>query len=209
MAEFYFDNLARNLPDCYKKDPASNNYKILEIERAADNDLRTTLEEIASILDIDNASGATLDMYGKKYGQPRGQADDAQYRIMIKSKVVRNSCNGSYKDVANALSVTFGCSIDDILLTEVGIMEIELKNINTEMVERAGFELNQVYQLVKSLLPAATTLQSVYIDGTFEFGEAEDEEDENAGFAISESDQSVGGYFGDFQSRESSTELPI
>ena len=209
MAEFYFDNLAKNLPDCYKKDEKSNNYTILEIERTADNELRKCLTEIASILNIENASGAVLDMYGKKYGQPRGMANDAQYRIMIASKIIRNSCDGSYKSIVDALSATFGCSIDEILLTEVDVMAVELKNINMNMIENAGFELNQVYQLVKSLLPATTELRSVYIDGTFEFGEGEDEIDENAGFAISEDDQSVGGYLGELQSSGTAVELPI
>lgn len=241
MAEFYFDNLAKNLPDAYQKhakfrcsacgnvwsspnrqcpkcadmdseierENTSNNFKILEIERTANNDLRSILADIQSILDINNATGATLDMYGEKYGQARGKASDAQYRIMIQSRINRNWCNGSYKNIVDAISLTFGCSINDILLEETSPMVIEVKNLELSKVEEAGFETNQVYQIIKSLLPTATELQSVFIDGTFMFGEDEDEEDENAGFAISEDDQSVGGYFGILQTSENSVDLPI
>lgn len=219
MAEFYFDNLAKNLPDAYKKDINSNNYKILEIERQSNNDLRSLLDCIANSLDIDNATGATLDMYGKRFGQPRGKATDAQYKLMIKSKIVRGMSNGSYKEIVDALCFTFNCPIDDVSIIETAPMKVELQNLKLDTVLNAGFETSQIYQLVKSLMPVGVTLEPISLEGTFEFGEgvivdgkmeiSENDYDENKGFAISEADQSIGGYFGAAQGNETSTELPI
>lgn len=219
MAEFYFDNLAKNLPDVYKKDSSSNNFKILEIERLENNGSRALLNEISNILDINNATGSTLDMYGEEYGQPRGKATDAQYRLMIKSKIVRSMSSGNYKDIIDALCYTFNCSKDEVLLVEISPLTVELQNLKLDAIQNAGFETSQIYQLVKSLMPVGVTLQPITLEGTFEFGsgvivdgkieESENDYDEEKGFAISEQDQSVGGYLGAVQGSETSTELPI
>ncbi len=209
MAEFYFDNLARNLPDCYKKDISSNNYKILEIERSANNDLRTALEQIFSIIDIDNATGATLDMYGKRFGQARGKATDAQYILMIKSKIIRGLCNGSYKNIVDAICYTFGCEIDDILITESqDTMTVVCDKLPLEKIINAGFSTEQAKQIIKKLLPITVSLETVIFGGTFEFSNLEDEYDETKGFSEAENGM-IGGYLGWTGSEESIETLPI
>ena len=208
MAEFYFDNLAKNLPDVYKKDTSSNNFKILEIERTANVDLRSFLDEITAILNVDNASGATLDMYGQKYGQARGKATDAQYRIMIKSKISRTWCNGSYKSIVDAIAKTFNCSVDDILLSEKGVMAVSVDSLPMSAIIQAGFGTAQAERIIKNLLPVGVALESVLFEGTFEFGETENEYDESAGFSEAENG-TVGGYLGWTGSQETLDELPI
>mgnify|MGYP003304442968 CR=1 FL=1 len=208
MAEFYFDNLAKNLPDAYKKDSSSNNFKILEIERLTNIEYRTILAEIADILNIDNATGATLDMYGMKYGQARGKATDAQYRIMIKSKVTRSWCDGSYKNIVDALAQTFNCSVDDILLSETEDMAVTVDKIPMLSIIQAGFSTAQAERIVKNLLPVGVALKSVLFEGTFEFGETENEYDEATGFSEAENG-TMGGYLGWTGSQESIDELPM
>lgn len=209
MAEFYFDNLAKNLPDAYKKDKASNNYKILEIERRAGVDLRSYLDEIASILDIDNATGATLDMYGKRFGQARGKATDAQYKAMIKSKIVRGTCDGSYKNIIDAICYTFGCGIDDVCLVETSTpMGVSMEKAPLEKIINAGFTTGQAYQIIKSLLPVAVDFESLLFEGTFMFADMEDEYDESAGFSDVE-DGTIGGYLGAAESDINEDALPI
>lgn len=210
MAEFYFDNLARNLPDCYKKDSSSNNYKILEIERYANNELRTALEQIFSVIDIDNATGATLDMYGKRFGQARGKATDAQYILMIKSKIIRGLCNGSYKNIVDAICYTFNCGIDDVLITESPDkpMTISVDKMPLSAVIGAGFTIKQACQIIKTLVPITTTVESILIEGTFEFGENEDEYDAEKGFSETV-DGEIGGFLGWAGSEETAEDLPI
>ena len=208
MAEFYFDNLAKNLPDAYKKDEKSNNYKILEIERVANVGLRSTLEEVANILDIENATGVILDMYGKRFGQARGKATDAQYRTMIKSKIVRGLCDGSYKNIVDAICFTFGCSIDDVCIKESPDkpMTVTLEKAPLPAIINAGFSLEQAEQIINNLMPITVTLESMYFEGTFEFGAAEGEYDEEKGFSEAENGE-IGGYLGHVGSEENETEL--
>ena len=208
MAEFYFDNLAKNLPDAYKKDKNSNNYKILEIERLTNSELRKTLEEIAFVTDINNASGAVLDMYGARLGQARGKATDAQYIAMIKSKVVRSTSSGSYKDIVDAICHTFGCDKDEVLLSETGTMSVRLDKAPLAAVIQAGFSSQQAERIIATLLPAAVKLEYTSLEGTFEFAETETEYDEAKGFSESENG-TIGGYLGWTGSEESIDELPI
>lgn len=210
MAEFYFENLAKNLPDAYKKDKDSNNYKILEVERCANADIRTALEEISNILDIDNARGAVLDMYGERFGQKRGVATDAQYIAMIKSKIIRGLCDGSYKSIVDSICYTFGCNADDVLITESADtpMTVALEKAPLAAIVKAGFSAEQATLIVKNLLPVAVTLEAVSLDGTFEFSEIENEYDESAGFNDVEGGE-IGGFFGWVGSEESIAPLPI
>lgn len=210
MAEFYFDNLAKNLPDAYQKHTYSNNFKILEIERTANIDLRSILDEIENIFDIENATGATLDLYGRRFGQPRGLATDEQYRVMIKSKIVRSYSNGSYKSIIDAICSTFNCSVDDVCIVETDKpMAVSLEKAPLAGIIRAGFTTNQAYQIIKRLMPAGVDLESVMFEGTFEFAETDTEYDETAGFAVSDSDQSIGGFLGAADGDINEAELPI
>lgn len=209
MAEFYFDNLAKNLPDAYRKDKDSNNYKILEVERYANADTRTALEQIANILDIDNAKGAVLDMYGARFGQARGVATDAQYIAMIKSKIIRGLCDGSYKGIVDSICYTFGCSADEVWISESDIpMTVNLEKAPLAAILKAGFSTEQAKQIIKNLLPVAVTLETVLFEGTFEFSEIENEYDESAGFSDVEGGE-IGGFFGWVGSEESIAPLPI
>lgn len=209
MAEFYFENLAKNLPDVYKKGTNSNNYKILEIERTANIELREMLSKIESILDINNASGSTLDMYGKRFGQVRGSANDAQYKAMIKSKIIRGLSNGSYKSVVDAICYTFNCSSDDILLEEGDTpMSISVTKLPITQINEAGFTIQQAQKIIQNLIPVCVKLDSMMFDGTFEFSDKENEYDETAGFSESENG-TIGGFLGWTDTDEQGSDLPI
>ena len=209
MAQFHFDNLAKNLPDAYRKDSKSNNFKILEIERRANNEMRRTLEEIAEMFDIDKATGATLDLYGKRFGQPRGKATDAQYRLMIKSKIVRGLSSGSYKDIVDSICYTFDCDKSEVLMIDgEAPASVRVERAPLGAVMKAGFSAKQAEQIVASLLPVTVTLEHISLDGTFEFAEGEGEYDEARGFAATE-DSTVGGYFGWTEMDEDTDVLPI
>lgn len=304
MAEFYYDNLARNLPDVYQKhaefkcsvcgtlwrsanrqcpkcgeksftvikENTSNNYKILEVERAENGDLRDylygvyqcpkckktlpygvkicptcvddegkpivgeiakkcptcgkilqhgeskcdihdvdgiTAHGINNILDIDNATGETLDMYGERFGQARGNATDAQYIAMIKSKIIRALCNGSYKNIIDAICYTFGCTPKDVLITEDETpLTVHVEKVPLDKIIKAGFSSQQAEAIIKRLLPVSVTIETLQFEGTFEFGETEGEYDVEAGFGET-LDGDTGGYLGLLGSQESIGELPI
>lgn len=208
MSAFNRDNFAKNLPDAYAKKPESNNYKILEIERQAGAKLRETLEAVYGIIDIDNATGETLDLYGERFGQLRGEATDDQYRIMIKAKLTRNLANGSYQSICDALCASFGCDKSELAFEEVGGCLVRATAVPVEKINEAGFTAKQARALMEAMLPVGITLDVIIAGGTFCFAAGEGETDDNAGFTDVEGG-TIGGTFSAFYGVEDETPLPI
>lgn len=196
MSEFISDNHVKNLPDSYCKTSESNNFKLLEIERLTMAENRQTLQQLSDILNLDNAKGKTLDMYGDMVGQARGNATDEQYILMIKAKLMRNLSNGSYPSILNALCVTFNCNPNEISIIESEKpCAVEIVILPLKTIIKANISTDDTLGLIKQLLPVGVTLQSYLFDGTFAFSSVEDEYSEDEGFCDVEGG-TIGGYFG-------------
>lgn len=209
MRSFNSDNHALNLPDSYKKTKDSNNYKILEIERNAVNNVRETLQEILNSRGLENAKGKTLDLYGEMVGQARGQMTDEQYLILIKSRIMRNLSNGTYESVLQSLSASLNCNPADISIVEkeneACVVQITLP---ITILATAGFSMAQTNAMIKSLLPVGVKLENALLEGTFMFADGEGEYDEAAGFCDVEGG-TIGGYLGSLSSDTNEPTLPI
>ena len=198
-----------NLPDAYKKTPDSNNAKILEIERYSGEELREILRGIENILDINQATGKTLDKYGERVGQARGLADDAKYLLLIKAKTVRNLSTGSYPSVMEALCQAFGCDPSEILIeNDDAPSSVKIVLLPLTVINKAGLTSSQATAIIKSLLPIGTTITSLLFEGTFQFSDSETEYDETAGFCDVEGG-TIGGYLGVTSGDEQDVILPI
>lgn len=194
-AQFDREMLVKNLPDAYSKGQDSNNAKILEIEKNSLDSLRETINAIYESLDIDNARGKTLDLYGEMIGQKRGVATDEQYIVLIKNRIVRNFSNADHASIVNAICITFGCLPSDILLTESdGKCSVTLEGIPYDAINQSNLDANTAIQIVKLLMPIGVTFESLNFNGTFEFGDESLVYDEKAGFA--DTAQTIGGYLG-------------
>lgn len=195
IAHFNRDNLVKNLPDTYRKTPDSNNAKLFEVEKSVTDLLREDISAIYDSLDIDLATGATLDLYGEMLGQERGAATDEQFRALLKSRIIRNLSGADHDSVVNAICITFGCDPADVLLTETdGKCEVMLDGIPYASINRINIDANTAIQIVKTLMPAGVGFSSLNFSGTFEFGSTEMEYDENKGFA--DEAQTIGGTLG-------------
>lgn len=192
------------LPDSYKKDTISNNYKLLSLEQGLVQALRNDIEAVQETMDIRTATGKTLDLYGSIYGQARGKMIDEQFRYVILQKVAQCLAGGDHASVVKALAEVFGVSPSEFVLLEHDC-EVEVGSLPFDVLQNAGLTSKQAWQLVKTMLPAGVRLAPMSIDGTFEFAEFGDELDENAGFADIE--QTVGGYFGLLETGD--TDIPI
>lgn len=172
----YFDekNHVNNLPDYYAKSITSNNYKLLKSEKISVDSLSKDISDLFEMLEIDNAIGATLDKYGEMVGQPRGIATDAQYRYMIRSKIMQNLSNGDYGSVLKALYMTFNCKP-----SEISIMEsakpcvVEVTKVPLVAIAKAGLNVKQTEQIIKRLIPVGVDIETFFFTGTFEFSENE------------------------------------
>ena len=208
MAEFN-ENLVKNLPDAYRKTPNSNNYKILEIERRTVNEIREDLRQVANILDINNATGKTLDLYGERVGQARGIATDDKYILMIKAKIMRNLSNGSHASIINAICATMACEPSQVIVTDgEEPYSVVITALPLEAINKAGLTTPQTLAIIKSLLPVGVKLTSFLFDGTFEFAASENEYDTEAGFCDIEGG-TIGGYLGLTEADISDDILPI
>ena len=220
-------NLVKNLPDAYKKTSDSNNFKILEVERLACEDLRKGLRQIFNIhaekpedegiLNIDNAKGKTLDLYGERVGQARGLATDSKYLMMIKAKIMRNIINGSYQAVVNALCATLNCEPSEVLITEDDEpCTVTLAAIPLTTIIEAGFTTSQIVAIVKAMLPVGVRLNSFLFEGTFELAKSYDDmkvDGDTKGLTDTYENMknldAIGGYLGVTQGDENDIILPI
>lgn len=209
MIDFKKDNYAKNLPDSFRKDNESNNFKILENERLAVEEHLNDLYSIYEIINIDNAYGKTLDRYGERVGQPRGLANDEQYILMIKAKIMRALGNGTYSSVLNSLCMTFGCEPESVYIEETEEpCLVKMVTLPLDILNSSGMTVTQVTQLIKTLLPICVRLDGLSLEGTFEFSDSENVYDEAKGFCDVEGG-SIGGYLGYMSSDENEPILPI
>lgn len=193
--EFNFDNLVLNLPDAYKKTPESNNYKLLLVEKHIYNGIQSMLQTIFDSLDIDNASGAALDMWGQRQNVPRGASDDVQYRIRIKAAIAQSLCDGSRNSVADALAYMLSTDTSKIKIKDgeqTGL--VHLVDIPLTLLVEGGFTTDQVIALIESMLAEGVRLSAYEFSGTFEFSNTDNEYDEDKGFA--DTSGTIGGYLG-------------
>lgn len=195
ITHFDRDNLVKNLPDAYRKTPDSNNAKILEIEHDAMDVLREAVAGIADSLDLDKAYGKTLDLYGEMIGQDRGEATDEQYRVLIRSKIVRAYADADHNSIINAICATFGCDPAEVLLTESGEPGVVLiEGLPVGKINKSNIGINTAIKIIFALMPAGVQLEALDFSGTFAFGTTAIEHDPEHGFGNIE--QTTGGYFG-------------
>lgn len=185
----------KKLPDIYRKDSASNNFKLLNLNEQAIAVITEDLQAIFDARDLNKATGRTLDLIGEMIGQKRGVMTDEQYRYVILTKVGMNIGQGTYESVMYVLTRTFNCSAKDIIILDSEkSCEVIVQKFPLEALVNAGFTSEQAVEFIKRLLPVGVAISAENFHGTFEFAETEDVYDETAGFANIE--QTIGGYFG-------------
>ena len=207
MADTFNANLVKNLPDAYNKAADSNNAKILEIEHYESSELRKTLAQVYDSLDIEKATGKTLDLYGEMIAQKRGFASDAIYLALIKNRIMRNLSSGDFNSILNALSLVFNCDPSEFQLVEdENTASVKIVGIPLEYINRSGLTANEVVAIIRGLIPTGVLLEALEFGGTFEFSNSDADYDDEKGFGNVE--QTVGGYLGLAASGKES-DLPI
>lgn len=188
------------LPDSYRKDKNSNNYKLLELNAQAIKKLKKDINAVDDSLDLEKATGQTLDFYGDMVGQKRGLLNDKQYRYMLYAKIGRNIVGADYNSIMDVIVLAFNCNQGDITLDDFELLEeerpcvVKLTKFPLFVLVNAGFSSRQAVQIIESILPICVTLDADNFDGTFEFAELYGEYDAATGFGDIE--QTVGGYLG-------------
>ena len=162
VTEFNRENHAKNLPDSYAKHKESNNFKILEIERTACDKSRETLSEIDSILDFNNARGATLDLYGDRIGCRRNGLDDDRFLYKIKAKIAQDLSSGSLPSIQNALSLIFGYDPSTVSIKNGDTpCTVAITQFPLDTVIELGFTLREAGEIIQSLLPVGVRISEM------------------------------------------------
>ena len=173
----------------------SNNYRFLNINEQAIEDVKADAQAIFDALDIQKASGRTLDLYGDMVGQKRGALNDAQYRIMILTRIGMNVAQGNYSTVIESAKRIFECDASDIILKDgAEPCVVTIEKFPLDVLINAGFSSTQAVELLEMLLPIGVRIDNANFSGTFEFADTADVYDEAAGFGNVE--QTIGGYLG-------------
>lgn len=194
MSIFNYDKFEKNLPDAFRKDKDSNNYKLLLVEKHIYDKINAMLQSVFEIMNIDNATGKVLDLYGERVNLTRGKATDAQYLIRLKAKIALNFSDGSYDYVSRGLAFVLSSTPDKIKLKEGGNNTIHIIDLPLSVLTDAKFSADQFIEIVEDMLPEGVIVARKELTGTFEFGGADGELDNDKGFA--DLDGTVGGYFG-------------
>lgn len=207
VTQFNKNEYVKNLTDAYSKARTSNNARLLSIAKSSLEVLRESIRAVYDSLDIDKATGKTLDQFGDMVGQARGVATDEQYRAMIKSKICRNLTSGDHNSIVNAICLVFGCEPSDILLAEAEVpCVVSLESLPYSSLAANNIDASTAIKIVAGLMPAGVRLESLNFTGTFEFSASADEYNAEAGFG--DVDQTIGGYLGLLSDSEGSN-LPI
>ena len=153
--EFNADIYVKNLPDCYRKDKNSNNHKILLTEKYALRKLEEDSEDVYNSLDIWQATGRTLDLYGEMYNQPRDGMDDDQYRAIILLKMARDRAGSDHTSIVNALSGVLGLPPSVFCMVDSEISgNVDIEAMPYSILHDAGISVKQLWQNLKLLLGA-------------------------------------------------------
>ena len=199
-----------NLPDVYRKDAESNNYKILNIQKIEVDGIKAATQDVYNSLDLEQATGKTLDLYGDMLGQARGYATDDQYRVMIKSRIVRNLMTGSLNSIIDAGCLMFGCEPNEVHIVEdEDPASVKIIALPFSVINYVGLSAKQTIELIMRIVPVGITVKSAELQGTFEFGTTDSEYDEEKGFSDSDASPTMGGYLGYTYSSDNEHELPI
>lgn len=190
-------------------------FKLMQIFSRQLTDLKKTIDTVEDWRDIDKAEGATLDRIGENVIQPRGQATDPVYRILLKSKIARNLSDGSINTIISVLATALSVNPSAIRLQEkwndpddpepaaIKVIELPLAKLN-----EAGVDPSNFGRLVKRTVAAGVSISTVELSGTFEFGDVTNAIDYIKGFGDVD-DDSVGGYLGAVYTPSNDIELPI
>jgi len=208
------DLLAR-FPDVYDKRPESNLGKLMAIFAEQFSKIEQTLITIEAWRDIDAAAGTTLDRIGENVGQDRGSATDEVYRMLIKSKIARNLSTADINTIIRVIAIAVGAPYEEIEVrakyddpVDPEPAAISLIGLPLSYVNRIGISLGQFARIIQKTAAAGVRVNSVQLQGTFEFGDLPLTQSTTAGFGDA-ADPVMGGYFGAAFDPNEDPDLPI
>ncbi len=186
------------LTDNINVQEGSKTHALLEVTAHHIQENEDLYEQMGNWRDIDQAEGTTLERIGGNVQQPRGQANDSVYRVLIKSKIKRNLSNGSIDTLVDFLSFILQISKSDVEVIELWDKNehATLKiNVPSNSVTSTGLTQAQFGTLV-NLVVAAGVKANVLFEGTFSFSNDYDTSQTNDPDGFADDERTTGGTLG-------------
>jgi hypothetical protein len=158
-------NGAYQLPDAYRKDTESNNYKLLQLLHLGELDAKSNYESIMEYRNLENAYGKTLDYYGEMIGCLRNGATDEQYRFKINGTLGRLFSDGTCNQTISLIADLMGVKPDEISIDESS-MTVSINGLTISALEKSGYSSNEATEIIKEMLPIGIELKSPIYAGT-------------------------------------------
>lgn len=136
----FLTKMLNALTSAYNKNPESNIGKLFSLFAWGQEQIFESTQRILNYRDIDQASGSTLDKWGKNVGVFRDRLPDDVYRIYIKTKLSSIISGGDIDTVINSVATIFNISTYDVIIEE----EYPAK-ITVSIPEAAVFTLGEDY----------------------------------------------------------------
>lgn len=200
--------------DYFRKKEDSNLYKLISLFSTELEHVKETNDLIIEWRDIDKAQGKALDLIGENINQSRGVATDEVYRVLLKSKIARNLSNGTINTIINVISLALSTDKKNIKIVEGWTdknnpepASIKLIEMPLEAINRAGLDPENFVRIIQKTVAGGVKVQSIELNGTFEFGDASLSIDDSKGF--SDVNGATGGYLGAAFNPSMQQDLPI
>lgn len=181
-----YTKMIKRITDNYNRSENSSISKMMKLAAHHIEESEQLLNQIHDWRDIDKAKGVTLDYIGRNIGQDRMGFDDNAFRMLLKSRIIRNNSDGSLPTVLHFVSLILGVEKKCIKLQEkwtkgepVGL-HIE---IDVDYVVNLGFPLENFGYIVNELLVNGVP-GDIHFVGSFKFSDSNEVQiDEEHGFA--------------------------
>ncbi|WP_028593336.1 hypothetical protein [Paenibacillus assamensis] len=203
------------LPDVISKEGSSRFGALVEVWLKQMNDIAETLRVISEWKAIDKAEGSTLEDIGGNVGQPRGQASDEVYRMLLRSKLARMNANGSLDSVIQVLALALQAEPHEFRLTEQHSDPVQpepaavhVSSVPYEKLNSAGLSPAQFITLVERLVAAGVRVSQVELTGTFALASVADKL-EVSEYGLADELMTQGGTLGDLYVPGDDYKLPI
>lgn len=183
-------DMLKMLTDALTKNPESNIGKILFVFNQQYEDIQNTLQTMQEWINVDKAEGKELDAIGADINQPRGLANDAQYRMMIRSKRARAQSDGTWNAIINTMAKTLNCKTTDLSFKSViekggtEPLALVIERIPLKTVIDAQLTANQLIAFVEQVTPGDVRVAEANFEGTFRFSSKYDEPEYNTDYGF-------------------------
>jgi hypothetical protein len=193
----------------YDKIDGSNIHKVLKFISDEFEEVKETFKTIEDWENLNNAEGNALNLYGENILQFRGQATDAVYRALIRSKVSRDSSTGDYNTILEVLSMLLNAEVTEFSIDEGVLPEYQtVRNVTVpiEKMIELGLTSTQLGRIIAQIVAAGVGVEEIIFFGTFEYV---DELSNDLDLGYSDVDMVNGGTLGAIYEPLNDPDLPI